>query len=144
MDSDETTNAERELESVPEPGTLPDFLDRLATRLGVELIEEMWIFPARKAGFGESTVLAVSAFDENTERRRILTARFNVTKDPKGNPVIEEAIDEQGTAPADRVSRVIEGVLRRLGDDLSAVPRHVRIAGDLGAWGRLRDGNSSD
>ncbi len=133
--------SEPEPEPELEPGTLADFMDRLSSRIPVDRIEEIWIFPPRKAGFGDSTVLAVSAFEADPDRRRIATGQFSVTKDPKGKPIIEEAINEHGTAPADRVSRVIEGVLRRMGDDLSAVPRHITIAGDLQAWARLREGS---
>src|SRR5438067_1267180 len=103
-------------------GTLQDLLDRVATRIDIELIDELWIFPPRRAGLGDSTVIAISAYDEeDPERRRIVTARFNVSKEVKdpndkkaakipAATIVEEIIDEHGTAPVELVSRVIEGV----------------------------------
>jgi hypothetical protein len=123
-----------------DPGTLQDFLDRLGARIPASAIDEVWIFPVRRAGPMESTVIALAAYDPDDARRRLFTARYTVTRDPKGKPIVEETLEEQGTAPAERVNRVIEGVLRRLGDDSTDVPRNARIGGDASAWSDLRNG----
>ncbi|HET7040946.1 MAG TPA: hypothetical protein VFI13_02960, partial [Gemmatimonadales bacterium] len=54
-----------------------------------------------------------------------------------GNLAIEQDLSEHGIAPADRIDRLIEGVLRRLGDDLSAAPLTARIAGAPDRWNEL-------
>jgi hypothetical protein len=79
----------------------------------------------------------VSAFEEDLERRRVYTAQFAVSRDPNGVAIVEENIEVQASAPAERVARVLDGVIRRMGDDLS-VPRYARIAGDASAWQALR------
>ena len=40
-------------------------------------------------------------------------------------------------APADRLTRVIDGVLRRLGDDLAATPQTARISGEAERFAAL-------
>jgi hypothetical protein len=120
-----------------EPGSLDDLLERVAMRPGVVAIDEVWLFPARKAGHGESTLFVISAFEDDPERRRVLTARFAITRDANGAPIIEETFEEQASAPADRVARVIDGVIRRLGDEMSP-PRYGRIERSEAAWEAFR------
>jgi hypothetical protein len=120
-----------------EPGSLEDLVERLGRRLGVVAIDEVWLFPARKAGAGENTLFVVSAFEEDLDRRRVYTAQFAVSRDSNGAPIVEENIEVQASAPAERVPRVIDGVVRRMADELS-VPRYARIAGDMSAWQALR------
>jgi hypothetical protein len=120
-----------------EAGTLDDLLGRLGNEFGAATIDELWLFPARKAAAGESTLVVVSAFEEDPERRRVFTAQFAVSRDPKGAATVEETIEVQASVPAELVARVIDGVLRRMEDE-ATVPRYVRIAGDKTAWQALR------
>jgi len=113
-------------------------LDRVGTRIPPEIIDEIWIFPTRRAGGVESSVFVVTAFGEDPERRRVVTAHFAVTRDKKGRPQITERIEEHALAPAAALARVVEGVLRRLGDELAQAPRAERIDRDPERWDALR------
>ncbi len=125
-------------EATPPAGSVQDLLARLLARLSIESIDEIWIFPARKLGAAESTVVVVAAYDpEGEDRRGVLTARYTVTREKNGSASVTESVVEQGTAPHDRVGRVVEGVLRRLGEDLDAPPRYARVAGEPTRWSRL-------
>jgi hypothetical protein len=116
--------------NIEDEGALPALLRRLESDIAVERIDELWIFPTRRAAGAESTVVVVSAFDEAAARRRVGAVHFKVVRDRKGAATVEQDMREYATAPADAVARVVEGVLRRLGDDGSQSPRWEPIAGD--------------
>jgi len=116
--------------NIDDEGALPALLRRLESDIAVERIDELWIFPTRRASGAESTVVVVSAFDEDTVRRRVGAVHFKVMRGRKGAARVEHDMREYATAPADAVARVVEGVLRRLGDDGSQSPRWEPIAGD--------------
>ncbi len=128
-------------------------LQALARALPPEAIDELWIFPARRVGGSQSTVIVASAFEPNAgaatgpegsdaeagqtaeaapDRRRIITARFTLGGDAHARELRQE-LAEHGAAPAERIGRVVDGVVRRL-DDEPAPPRHARIAGDASRW----------
>jgi hypothetical protein len=121
----------------PDEASPHALLDRVGTRFPPEIIDEIWIFPTRRAGGVESSVFVVTAFGDDPERRRVATAHFTVTRDKKGRPQITERIEEHALAPAAALARVVEGVLRRLGDELSHAPRAERIERDLERWHAL-------
>lgn len=116
-----------------------DLLARLERRVGHGDVDELWAFPPRRAGATESVLLVASVFDADGDRRRIVTARA-VRRRERGSVVAEDLVRElaeQGVAPADRVGRLLEGVLRRLDDPLtSEPPRTYRIGGDPARWRR--------
>lgn len=110
-------------------------LGRLGRRLAPEAVDELWVFPTRRSGPVESSLLVVSAFEEVGDRRRLLTLRAVARKDPKGQVEVQQELAEQGVAPTDRVGRVLDGVLRRLDDALTAdPPRTFQIGGDPERW----------
>lgn len=115
-------------------GTLHALVQRVAAQVAVDAIDYLWIFPARKIAIGESVVIVVGAFDEDPERRRVITARFTISRNRKGVADVKERLDEHGAAPADAVPRIVHGVLRRLGEDAEAEPRAEHIAGDPDRW----------
>ena len=179
-----------------DPNSTAAILQALARALPPEAIDELWIFPPRRIGAGQSTVVVASAFeqsppapagpaivqdpaeivagdiapqgealpgaaadddtdadlagadevaasgdvaspdDEPSDRRRILTARFTLGKNPQHQPELRHELAEHGAAPAERVGRVVDGVFRRL-DDEPEPPRHARIAGDREKWAEL-------
>jgi hypothetical protein len=80
--------------------------------------------------------VAAPADEVPSDRRRILTARFTLERDARGQPALCHELAEHGAAPADRVARVVNGVIRRL-DDEPAPPRHARIGGDSARWAAL-------
>lgn len=139
----------------PDEAALPALLGRIAQHIPVDSIDELWIFPTRRAQGVESTVIVVSAFcsspqdavtgtgadvgtgaADQQDRRRVNTAHFTATRDRKGHATVEEKIELHAVAPADAAGRVVEGVIRRLDDNL-ALPRSERIAGDATRWAAL-------
>lgn len=115
-----------------------DVLHGLAKQVPAEMIDELWIFPTRRSGKSESAVVVASAYvGPGDDRRRIITAHRTIRPE-LGKKVAQEVITEQGIAPAERVPRLVEGVLRRLDEELAALtPRAVRIAGEVERWGEL-------
>ena len=119
-------------------GALHALLQRLPAVLPVDTMDVLWLLPTRRAGNVESTVIEVAAFAENPERRRVLTAHFRVTRNNRGQGTVEERVDEHALAPLDALPRVVEGVVRRVGEEVGdAPPREVTLAGDAEAWAAL-------
>jgi hypothetical protein len=110
-------------------GGIPALLERLSAELAVSAIDELWLFPTRRLTGFESTVVALSLYTDEPDRRRVVTAHFKATRNKRGEATVETRVDEQAVAPADRLTRVIDGVLRRLGDDLASSPHSARISG---------------
>ncbi|HUH13531.1 MAG TPA: hypothetical protein VMK65_10490 [Longimicrobiales bacterium] len=107
----------------------------LERRMPADQVDELWVFPTRKSGLMESCLLVVSAFEEDGGRRLILTVRGVARKDASGKVEVTQELVEQGVAPADRVVRLLEGVLRRLDDALTAEPpRTFEIGGEPERW----------
>jgi hypothetical protein len=87
----------------------------------------------------ESTVFVFSVHDAE-DRRRVITAHLRATRNKRGEPAIETRLDEHAITPADRIPRVIEGVLRRMGDEFSNTPpSHCRIDSSAERWRELVD-----
>jgi hypothetical protein len=111
-------------------------LQRVAALVPVPLIDYIWIFPARRIAIGESVVVVVGAFHE-PERRRVITAHFTIARNRKGVATVGERFDEHGSTPPDAVPRIVQGVLRRLGEDIGADPREVLIDGRQDRWNEI-------
>ena len=119
----------------PDAGALHVLLARLAEQIPAAGIDVLWIFPTRRIAIGESTVFVVAGFHpDDPERRRVITARFAVTRDRKGAATVQEKLDEHGTAPDGAVARIVHGVLRRLGEEGEQPPREQTIGGDEERW----------
>jgi hypothetical protein len=118
----------------PDEGAVHALLGRVAQQLPIATIDEVWVFPTRRTSEGESTVIVAAAFDANDERRRVFTFRFVVTRDRRGAATVREHADEFGSAPSHAIARVIEGVLRRLGDDAEVPPKGRAIGGEAERW----------
>lgn len=114
----------------PDEGALPALLQRMEAQLPADALDALWIFPTRRTSSVESTVVVVACREPDAERRRVYTAHFTVTRDKKGKPAVLENLQEHATAPADALSRVVAGVVRRLGDEAAQPPRHEVIEGD--------------
>jgi hypothetical protein len=118
-------------------GALYALLERIPQQLAVTLIDYVWIFPARRIAIGESIVVVVGGFAEDAERRRVLTAHFTISRDKKGRAFVNMRFDEHGSAPEAAVPRIVDGVLRRLGEDADAPPREEQIGGNPDRWDAL-------
>ena len=125
-------------------GGIPALLGRLAQTVPVQSIDELWLFPTRRIVGVESTVLVLSRYTDETDRRRVETVHFKATRNKRGEATIETILQDHAVAPADRLTRVIDGVLRRLGDDLSASPRAARISGETERYEALVESIASN
>ena len=120
-----------------DPGALHALLERVSAHVDVSLIQDIWIFPPRRIAIGESIVVVVGASGEDEERRRVITAHFTVARNRKGAATVTARFDEHGTAPHAAVPRIVQGVLRRLGEDTEALPREEVITGSRDRWDAL-------
>lgn len=111
-------------------------LQRVTEHVPVDAMDYVWIFPARRIAIGESIVVMVGAYDED-ERRRVITAHFTVARNRKGAATVTARFDEHGSAPHDAVPRIVQGVLRRLGEDVNAEPREWPVSGRQDRWDEL-------
>ncbi len=123
--------------NIDDAGALPALLRRIAERIPPASLDSIWIFPTRRAASAESTVIALSVFDEDRTRRRVGTVHFLVTRDRKGAATVTERIQEYASAPPDAVPRIIDGVLHRLEHEAASPPRLARIEGDPLRWDEL-------
>jgi hypothetical protein len=121
-------------------GAMHVLVAAVAQHVPVAIIDQLWIFPPRRVAAGESVVVVIGAFDEGGtegERRRISTARFTVARNRKGEASVSVRFDEHGAAPVDAITRIVQGVLRRMGEDTAAEPQEVTVAGRQQRWDEL-------
>lgn len=112
-------------------------LTALASRVPLESIERIWLFPPRQLRGGESGLVVLALYrgaPDETGHRRLVTLRYQSV--PGGELPTQEELVEQGVAPAERIDRVVAGVLLRLGDTPEAL-QVVRIEGDPARWERM-------
>ncbi len=108
------------------PEALPRTLMGFEEKIGVEAIDCLWIFPPMIRGRKEWGLVAASCFAEEGGRR-LMTARYTAERTGKGLSV-ESQMMVEGMAPADRIPRVMEGVVRR-GPRLLGSPRVIDVGG---------------
>lgn len=112
-----------------EPGSaLGRVLRLLEQRVGAAALDTLWLFPPRLRGRSEQGLVVAGCFATGEERRRVLTAIYAAERSGKGLQV-QTRFFEEGVAPAERLPRIIDGVVRRSTDDLGN-PRCVEIGGD--------------
>jgi hypothetical protein len=109
------------------PEAIPRTLQMMVRRLGDSEIDRLWVFPPLIVGRKERGLVAASCFTEDGARR-LYTAPYSAERTGTSLSV-ENGIAEEGQAPADRLPRVMQGVVRRSEIDLGE-PRMVRISGD--------------
>ena len=125
---------ESEKTGVGVPEALPRTIVSVGRRLGAEAIDRLWIFPPLKRGRREWGLVAASCF-ESDESRRLITARYAAERTGKGL-FLDAQMAEEGSAPADRLPRVMEGVASRSPGPLGN-PKMVEVAGGEEAWEAL-------
>ena len=120
-------------------GGVPALLQRLIATVPAETMDEVWIFPTRRMPGFESTVVVLSLFTDDADRRRVATAHFKAVRNKRGEATVETILSDHAVAPPDRLERIIDGVMRRLGDDsvLATPPRSARIRGHAERWTAL-------
>lgn len=111
------------------PEAVPRTLIRIRDEIRVGFIDRLWIFPPVRRGRREQGLVAVSTFlDGSDDRRGLVTAAYVAEHTGRGVSVTP-SVSHEGEAPPDRFPTVIEGVVRRSGDELGE-PREVEIGGE--------------
>ncbi|MDZ7780489.1 MAG: hypothetical protein U5R14_11260 [Gemmatimonadota bacterium] len=111
------------------PEAIPRALIRIRDEIGAPFIERLWIFPPVRRGRQEQGLVAVSTFlDGASDRRGMVTVAY-VAEHTGHGVSVTPSVSHEGEAPADRFAAVIEGVVRRSGDELGE-PREVEVGGE--------------
>lgn len=110
------------------PEALPHALAQARTRLGIERMDRLWIFPPIRRGRRERGLVAASLLLEGDERRRIVTVAYTAERTGRGLTV-DPVFHEEGDAPPGLLPRVMEGVVRRAGGGYGE-PREAEVGGD--------------
>ena len=118
------------------PEALPRVLIRLRDQLGVATIDRMWIFPPVRRGRREQGLVAVSTFLDDVEDRRSMVTVAYVAEHTGQGVTVAPSLTREGDAPPDRFPTVIEGVVRRSGEELGE-PREVEIDGSAARFEEL-------
>lgn len=119
------------------PEALPRTLQHIRREIGVERIDRLWVFPPLRNGRRERGLVAVSRYLDEGERRRVLTVSY-VAERSGLDLRVEPSVTEEGDAPPELLPRVMDGVVRRAGED-HADPRLVEIGGAPEAFQALMD-----
>jgi hypothetical protein len=118
------------------PEALPRTLVQVRDRVGVGKVDRLWIFPPLRRGRRERGLVAVSVFLEGEERRGLLTVAYAAERTGR-SLTVEPAFTREGEAPPELLPRVMEGVVRRSGEQ--GDPREVDIGGDPASFEALLD-----
>ena len=135
------------------PARLPlaDIMDRPVSvplgRLLVEMpslvpidrVDRAWVFPPRRHGDLETGLVVLSLLGDDgagEAPREVVTVRYEHRAAAGKNAEEARTRASHGWAPAERVPRVIDGVLRRLGE-AGEDPEVVDVAGDAARWERF-------
>jgi hypothetical protein len=102
-----------------------------------ERVDLVYVFPARPHGTEKESGLAVLALraGDDDGRREVWTLQYEAERQKGGRIARTDTLLAQGEVPADRVERIIDGVVRRLGGAGAPDVREVR--GDPMAWAEL-------
>lgn len=106
------------------PGTFPP-----------ERVDHIWLFAPRERGGRELGLVVLSLMEGaggEGEQRQVVTWRYEATRE-KGAVRRQDSLAEQGWAPAERIPRLIEGVVARAGDEAED-PIAEAIGGDAERW----------
>jgi hypothetical protein len=121
-------NREASENESPVPEAVGRTLGVLWERLGGHRVDRVWIFPPLVRGRREFGLVAASCLTGDPNQRTLYTARYSAELTGKG-VTFESDVRLEGSAPPDRLPRVMDGVVRRsdlqLGD-----PREVSIEGN--------------
>ena len=102
-------------------------------------MDQVWTFPPRIAGTRESGLAVLALFaepDARGPRRVLLTLRYDAESLRGGKTRRTDALVEEGTVPAERLDRIVDGMVRRLGGG-TETPEVHEVGGDAERWNRL-------
>jgi hypothetical protein len=111
------------------PGALGRTLAQLRERLGVQVLDRLWIFPPFRRGRREQGLIAVSTYHADADRRGVVTVSYSAEETGKGITV-EPSFTREGEAPPDRFPILMRGVVQRGGEERGE-PREVEIEGSV-------------
>ncbi|HKK93819.1 MAG TPA: hypothetical protein VJ925_10310 [Longimicrobiales bacterium] len=119
------------------PEALPRVVQRIAHAYPVDRIDRLWLFPPLIRGRKESGLVAAGCHVPGApdERRLLVTGSYTAERSGRGLD-LEVQLEEEGEAPADRLPRVMQGVVVRSGIRLGEATE-VEIARSpeaLAAW----------
>lgn len=120
-DRPDTTPAEGDL------SFLATRLSELEQRVPPPQIADVWLFPPLPDMESSAEFLLFTRFLENDAR-----ALYSARMVPANGTPAHQIVVEHGTAPADRVPKLVQGLQKRLGQVGDA--RHIEIAGDHERW----------
>ncbi len=123
------------------PEALPRTLRTVGERLGPGAVDRLWVFPPLVRARREWGLVAAGCF-EGHDARRLVTASYSAERTGKGLYLDVRLLDE-GVAPADRLPRVMAGVVKRAPEPLGH-PRIVEIGGVAEAFDALVSGFGPD
>lgn len=118
------------------PEAMPRVLIRLRDQLGIPSIDRLWIFPPVRRSRREQGLVAVSTFLDDREGRRSMVTVAYVAEHTGRGVTVTPSLTREGDAPPDRFPAVIEGVVRRGGEELGE-PREVEIDGSAARFEEL-------
>ena len=113
-------------------------LEHLPERIPPERIDSLWRFAPRDLNGRESGLLVLSLFDQaepTGPARELVTLQYEAEM-ARNEIRVTDLLTSQGRAPADRIPRLIKGVLSRL-DDEREDPVTEEIGGDPDRWALL-------
>lgn len=119
------------------PEALPRVVQRVLHAYGAERLDTLWLFPPLIRGRRESGLVAASCFAgaRGEDRRLLVTAGYTAERSGRGL-ALEVSLEEEGEAPADRLPRVMQGVVVRSGIQLGEASE-IEVGGEgeaLSAW----------
>jgi hypothetical protein len=108
-----------------------------AERVPPERIDQVWVFPARSRGPRESGLAVVALFETGPEdpRRTLFTVAYEAEA-VRGSVQRVDQVLEEGTVPRDRLDRLVDGIVRRLGGGMET-PEIREVAGAPEPWSAL-------
>lgn len=115
-----------------------EVLHAIPSRTPIEAIDRIWIFPPRHHQTRESGlfVLATNPYTPAAEGVRTLcTIRYQAEANKQGRIRRTETTTEEGSAPAERIDKVIAGVLRR--DAEPGEPWLLEVGGSPERWAEV-------
>lgn len=132
------TADENEDENEGDEDSLPDaplfsLLRTIQRDIGVDRIHRIWVFPPRRVDVGETSVVVVAAYPDlrDDDRRRVYAAHYTAHADADAPRL---ALHEYGTAPTERVGRLVEEVVERIKEGPAEAPRSHLIEGSDPQW----------
>ncbi|HET7275107.1 MAG TPA: hypothetical protein VFI91_07985 [Longimicrobiaceae bacterium] len=124
--------------SAPAPtAALRAVIPRIEAAIPPSRIDQLWLFPPRIIGEREMGLVVMSLFSVGEDRsadRDVFTLEYQAELARPIPPT--ETLTEQGRAPADRIHRIIDGVLARTGEEGSDPDVH-KIEGSEDRWRAL-------